>query len=363
MVEKRYQHHENIDEKIQSAKLPYTTWKVLFLIDEETGLSEIADILEEDQDAVFASVTRLEQEGLIVPVLAQPEEGVTPARQPGQEAPPEPEQEGPAEPSIKFEDQVESEPPSEVETVEQPGEPEEEQVKDELPEPSDEGLEGAGEISFEEEQAEETEEMPELIQKEEQSEDTLEFDIQPEGGAGEIEEQEVLATSEEDQAEAEDDLAGLGLEFPTGIEEQPAQEEQAAETENAMPEPGDYSYSTEKKTILVVDDSIVIRKMVEIALEDENFSIETAVSGKEGLNMIETLHPDLVILDLMLPDISGIDVLKSIKSGAGLPVIMLSGKDSPQMVETAKKEGADAFLPKPFKDEDLLEKIKTLIKA
>lgn len=115
------------------------------------------------------------------------------------------------------------------------------------------------------------------------------------------------------------------------------------------------------KKILVIDDSLVIRKMVEIALEEEDFNISTAVSGKEGLDIMDKTNPDLVILDMMLPDINGIEILKTIKASKGIPVIMLSGKDSPQMIETAKNEGAEEFLPKPFKDDDLVEKIKKLI--
>ena len=115
------------------------------------------------------------------------------------------------------------------------------------------------------------------------------------------------------------------------------------------------------KKILVIDDSLVIRKMVEIALEEEEFIIETAVSGKDGLEVMDQTNPDLVILDMMLPDINGIEILKTIKASKGIPVIMLSGKDSPQMIETAKNEGAAEFLPKPFKDDELVEKIKKLI--
>jgi len=114
---------------------------------------------------------------------------------------------------------------------------------------------------------------------------------------------------------------------------------------------------------MVIDDSIVIRKMIEIALEEEDFNIVTAMSGKEGLESIEKENPNLVILDMMLPDMNGIDVLKTIKNEKKLPVIMLSGKDSPQLIESAKEIGVDDFLPKPFRDEELVEKVKTLIGA
>ena len=62
-----------------------------------------------------------------------------------------------------------------------------------------------------------------------------------------------------------------------------------------------------------------------------------------------------------MPGKSGIDLLKTVKASKGIPVIMLSGKDSPQMVEKARSEGADAFLPKPFKDDELVAKIRELL--
>ncbi len=116
------------------------------------------------------------------------------------------------------------------------------------------------------------------------------------------------------------------------------------------------------KTVMVIDDSIVIRKMVKIALEDDDFNIISSNSGKEGLKLLDEENPHLVILDMMLPDMNGIDLLKTIKASKGVPVIMLSGKDAPQLVENAKNAGADDFLPKPFRDEDLVEKVKNLVK-
>ena len=85
------------------------------------------------------------------------------------------------------------------------------------------------------------------------------------------------------------------------------------------------------------------------------------MNGLELLELIKRDNPDLIILDMLLPDMNGIDVLKKIKESKKLPVIMLSGKDSPQLVENAKEAGVNDFLPKPFKDEELVEKVKALI--
>jgi len=106
---------------------------------------------------------------------------------------------------------------------------------------------------------------------------------------------------------------------------------------------------------MVIDDSIVIRKMVEIALEDGDYNIVTSNSGKDGLKLLDEENPDLVIVDMTLPDMNGIDLLKTVKASKGIPVIMLSGKDAPQLIESAKNEGADDFLPKPFRDDEFLQ--------
>ncbi len=115
-------------------------------------------------------------------------------------------------------------------------------------------------------------------------------------------------------------------------------------------------------TILVVDDSVVIRKMVEIALENEDYNIVSVATGKDALNYLDEHTPDLIILDIMLSDVNGLDVLKAIKASKQIPVVMLSAKDTPRETTKAKQLGADDFIPKPFKDEELVGKIKELIK-
>lgn len=115
-------------------------------------------------------------------------------------------------------------------------------------------------------------------------------------------------------------------------------------------------------TILVVDDSVVIRKMVEIALENESYKIVAVATGKEALKYLDENDPDLIILDIMLSDVNGLDILKAIKASKQIPVVMLSAKDTPRETTKAKQLGADDFIPKPFKDEELVSKIKELIK-
>jgi len=204
----------------------------------------------------------------------------------------------------------------------------------------------------EEEKQPEDESLDELLSENLDIDEEVEMDLDT--GQVEVEEPQIDIEGVEEEQEGDFDVSNLDVDFAEEVSEEPAPAPE-------KPEEKPKEEKTGAKTVLVIDDSIVIRKMVEIALEDENFSIATAVSGKDGLAMMDEKNPDLIILDLMLPDINGIDLLKTVKASKGIPVIMLSGKDSPQMVEKARAEGADAFLPKPFKDDELVEKIKELI--
>lgn len=115
------------------------------------------------------------------------------------------------------------------------------------------------------------------------------------------------------------------------------------------------------RKILVVDDSIVIQKMVEIALESEQVTLSAAMKGEDAVKAAQEFDPSLILLDMMLPDMSGLDVMKQIRALGGamesVPIVVLSGKDSPQDKDTALSNGANDFLTKPFHDEDLLAKV------
>lgn len=377
-----YKRIQNIDEKIQSAKLPYNAWKILFLIDDKMDSKHAAGLLDEEESKVDEMFKRLETEGLIV---AEAEDG---AQEEIIVETAEPEvEEAMEQPEIVEEPEF---PPIEPELVEeeQAAEIEEEAVIEEIGIDENESIvEGIVEqedsIDIEEEQeikelSEDTEDFnfgDALKEEEKEKEEDLEINILGEEEIAETETVEQLIDFDEDvksdseeidvaieevkeEEEVESDLETLSF------DEEVIEEKQEAEPQVETIDAGEEAEEEKGgKTILVVDDSIVIRKMVEIALEEEDYNIKTAVNGKDALEMIDKVNTDLVILDLMLPDINGIEVLKTIKLSKGLPVIMLSGKDSPQMIEKAKAEGADAFLPKPFKDDELLEKIKTLIEA
>ncbi len=331
-----YKRVSNIDEIIQDVKLTYDAWKTLFLLSEETSLEEVATTLQEDPEKIQTHLNRLQEAGLIETASSE-EAAVVPDE----------------EPVLTEEEPVIEEPvlEEEAEPVQEP----EAVVFDEAPVEEEMTLEEA-----EPEDVAEITEEPEPVIEEEAIADLLEEVEEP---PAEVIAEEAPAIEDIEEAESSvadevgEEAESLDMDFEDVAKEEPAPVEEIPQLEEQAPESGS------NNVILVIDDSIVIRKMVEIALENEDLVVETAVSGKDGMDKIDQLNPSLIILDLMLPDINGIDILKTVKASRKIPVIMLSGKDSPQMVENAKNAGADAFLPKPFKDDELKEQIKTLLEA
>ncbi len=347
-----YKRVSNIDEKIHDVKLTYDAWKTLFLLSEETDVAEIAAILQEDADSIRTHLDVLLKAELIDEIpdeQATPEEEHEPAPEEAKsEEKPDIEETAEEEPVLE---EVEDDTP-ETEAVSEETVLEEESVTEEAPEET---------ILEEEPVAEETAE--ETILEEEPTELPPVEDLSD--LMGELSEPEPETEEPPLQEAAAEETESLELdvveEEPEAVEEEKQEEEPTAAPIPEMAEEAPKPTGT--PIVLVIDDSIVIRKMVEIALENEDWLVETAVSGKDGMDKIDSINPSLIILDLMLPDINGIDILKTVKASRKIPVIMLSGKDSPQMVENAKNAGADAFLPKPFKDDELKEQIKTLLEA
>jgi len=369
----KYKRVGKVEEKIHSAKLPYNAWKVFFLIDGEVEANNIAEYLEEGVEDVEDALQKLVQEGLVETTSVK------------EKAETEAEDEIEAVEEEKTEEkEIEIETPDEEPDFEEleEADKEDETLDLEFEESPDEPLEES-KIEPEEEQ-ESQEDILSVIEDEEQPEeekvteeetvadfslDDLDLEESSEQETdmetATVEEADEEATLEidlpDEEEQVEEQFEGTDLDVDFATEEVSEEPETAEEPAVEEPEKPAAEVSADAKTILVVDDSIVIRKMVEIALEDENYKIETAVSGKDGLAIMDEKNPQLMILDLMLPDINGIDLLKTVKASKGIPVIMLSGKDSPQMVEKARSEGADAFLPKPFKDDELVAKIRELI--
>ncbi len=119
-----------------------------------------------------------------------------------------------------------------------------------------------------------------------------------------------------------------------------------------------------KKRILLVDDEIDFVELVRTRLEDNNYEVIIAYNGEEGLEKAEREEPDLIILDIMLPKISGFDVCRKLKieeNFKDIPIVMLSAKFQPNDITFGKAMGADAYITKPFEPQVLIEKIRELL--
>ncbi len=114
--------------------------------------------------------------------------------------------------------------------------------------------------------------------------------------------------------------------------------------------------------ILIIDDEVQIRKLLKITLESNGYKALHATTGKEGLAMAMSHLPELILLDLGLPDISGHDVLMELKGWYNKPVVILSVQNSEIDIIKALDNGASDYLTKPFRTGELLARIRSCIK-
>jgi len=114
--------------------------------------------------------------------------------------------------------------------------------------------------------------------------------------------------------------------------------------------------------ILVVDDDPEIVSVVRRGLAYEGYTVETASDGPEALTRAREKEPDLVILDIMMPGIDGIEVAKRLRQGGDVPIIMLTAKGTVADKVTGLESGADDYLVKPFAFDELLARVKALLR-
>ena len=112
------------------------------------------------------------------------------------------------------------------------------------------------------------------------------------------------------------------------------------------------------KKILVVDDEKPISDIISFNLENEGYAIEKAYDGEQALEVFEKSQPDLVILDLMLPKMDGLEVCREIRKQSTVPVIMLTAKDSEIDKVLGLELGADDYVTKPFSNRELIARVK-----
>ena len=116
------------------------------------------------------------------------------------------------------------------------------------------------------------------------------------------------------------------------------------------------------KTILIIEDEKKIRRFLQLELEHEGYSVVTAEDGEEGLNKVKNNHYDIVLLDLMLPKLSGEEVCKEIREFSEIPIIILTAKDQTLNKVELLDMGADDYLTKPFAIEELLARIRVALR-
>ena len=116
------------------------------------------------------------------------------------------------------------------------------------------------------------------------------------------------------------------------------------------------------KKILVVDDEKPISDIIKFNMVKEGYEVVTAFDGREALEMFEAEHPDILILDLMLPEMDGLEVARTIRKTSNVPIIVLSAKDNEFDKVIGLEIGADDYMTKPFSNRELQARVKAILR-
>jgi DNA-binding response OmpR family regulator len=116
------------------------------------------------------------------------------------------------------------------------------------------------------------------------------------------------------------------------------------------------------QTVLVVEDESSIASFVAAYLKNAGYSVRTAATGSDALKQVASERPDFVLLDLMLPDIDGIEVCKRIRQTSDLPILMLTARDEDVDKIIGLEIGADDYMTKPFNPRELVARVKTILR-
>jgi two-component system response regulator MprA len=114
--------------------------------------------------------------------------------------------------------------------------------------------------------------------------------------------------------------------------------------------------------ILIIEDDPAILKVLQRGLAYEGYTVDIATDGRTGLNQARDHRPDLVILDILLPNMDGLEVCRRLRTGGSLPILMLTAKDTIQDRVQGLDAGADDYLVKPFNLDELLARIRALLR-
>lgn len=118
----------------------------------------------------------------------------------------------------------------------------------------------------------------------------------------------------------------------------------------------------DKRTILVVDDDQGLRTLICIALEHEGYRVLQSGDGLQCLHAVREQRPDMLILDIMIPEIDGLETCRRIRAFSQLPILMLTARNRVEDVIIGLDQGADDYLPKPFKMDELSARIRALLR-
>jgi two-component system KDP operon response regulator KdpE len=119
---------------------------------------------------------------------------------------------------------------------------------------------------------------------------------------------------------------------------------------------------SKSQRVLIIDDERAIRRILRLTLESNEFAVFEAGTGKDGLYLAASEHPDIIILDLGLPDTDGLDVLRRIREWSTVPVIVLSVRDEEQEKVRALEMGADDYVTKPFSVKELIARLHVALR-
>ena len=117
-----------------------------------------------------------------------------------------------------------------------------------------------------------------------------------------------------------------------------------------------------KSRVLVVDDDPALAEMLTIVLRGEGFDTAVVGDGTRALPAVRELRPDVVLLDLMLPGMNGIDVCRAIRAESGVPIVMLTAKTDTVDIVLGLESGADDYVVKPFKPKELIARIRARVR-
>jgi DNA-binding response OmpR family regulator len=115
-------------------------------------------------------------------------------------------------------------------------------------------------------------------------------------------------------------------------------------------------------TVLVIEDESSIASFVSLYLKNAGYTVKTASNGTDGLGLVASENPALIVLDLMLPDIDGIEVCKRVRQHSDVPILMLTARDEDVDKIIGLEVGADDYLTKPFNPRELVARIKSILR-